>query len=93
MFITMDNEIRRLKKIAGLLKENQGLENDRLQDMVDDIVNKSNGDKQQEYDFTIDLIKDLDGSTILDLADFARGANYHEIADACFDYLKKITHG
>ena len=84
---TQLNEVKRLQKIAGILKES---DEKMLAGLVDQIVGKANGSKEQEYAFTKDVLNQnnvSDGSTILDLRDYARGANYHEIADACEDIL------
>lgn len=84
------NEIRRFKQLAGIIKESVQQNDQFYQELVDEIVNKA-GRKSAEYDFTKEVLREKglykNDSVVLGLYDFAKGANYHRIADACKDIL------
>lgn len=80
-------EVKQLQKTAGLLKEN---DQQTFSDLVDEIVGKANGNKSQEYDWTIEVLKDhgiTDEFKIKGLYRYAIDTNHHRIADACKDIL------
>jgi hypothetical protein len=59
------------------------------EELVDDIVNLANS-KSLEYEATIDLLREREiysDEFIKGLQDYAEGANYHNIAEACNDIL------
>jgi len=79
-----------MQKLAGILKENSYAV---YQELIDDIVALASNSPYSEYEATIDLLKqEKIGSDefIEDLMKYARGANYHDIADACEDLLRGI---
>lgn len=81
------NEVQKLQKIAGLLKED---DQQMFADLVDEIVGKANGDKSQEYDWTKEVLNDhgiSDEFEIRGLYQYAIDTNHHRIADACKDIL------
>jgi hypothetical protein len=60
------------------------------EELIDDIVNLANS-KSLEYDATIDLLRErkiYSDEFIKGLQDYAEGANYHNIAEACYDILR-----
>lgn len=66
------------------------MEDSTHQEMIDDIIGKSNGDKDQEYDFTVEVLKQHqihNEDQLKAFQKFAKGANYHAIANAIQDVL------
>jgi hypothetical protein len=77
--------------VIDSLNEEEQLDDSVYKEMVDDIVGKANGDKEQEYDFAIEALKQNqmhDEDQLNGLYKFAVGANYHNIADAVKDVMK-----
>ena len=80
-------EVQKLQKIAGILKED---DQQMFADLVDEIVEKANGDKSQEYAWTKEVLNDhgiTDEFKIRGLYQYAIDTNYHRIAEACKDIL------
>ncbi len=77
-----------MQQLAGLF-ENVNFDNV-YEELIQDIVSLANN-KSLEYQATIDLLKEREiynDEFIEGLYKYARGANYHSIADACSDILK-----
>lgn len=70
-----------------------------FQKVINLIEEQASGSKSAEYDFAKEWAENKkDDAYIKDLANYARGANYHYIADAFFDVIKnqkynKAAHG
>lgn len=91
------SEVKKLQKRAGLITEDfsfsENTQDEMYEDIIQDIVGRANGSKTQEYDFTFDVIKERgieDIGTVTELYRYARGANYHSIADACKEIIKNM---
>ena len=92
------NEARRMQQLAGILKEEEQSSAAEFKELIDTIVATAENSPHSEYEATVDMLKQeqiYQDEYIRDFYEYAKGANYHQIADALGDVLTgkvKLNH-
>jgi hypothetical protein len=84
------SEVKALQKMAGITISEEENSDWLLDALLDEILEKANGDKFQEYDWTKEVLNDhgiTEEFKIREFRKYAIDRNYHRIADACEDIL------